>query len=155
VNLNLTPFLAQEIVEKELRHGSIVKTTFLCHDGNNRLKFCIVLNHDISRDPLFYVLTTSQLSFHDSNPQYKQQTIRIREKELSCFPKATIIDCMSLYRLTKTEITTRYMHGKLTFCGALPDTYLKRIDNIIKTSPFIPEFQKNAILHERDGGPSH
>ena len=136
------------VFDKELKRGSVIKTLFRCHDGKDRFKHFIILNNDLSQDPIVFILTTSQLEFYDKHPHFNKDIVRVDSAAVNFFPKETIISCRDVYKIQKDILKKNFQSNSLKFVGELPETILQEIDTIIKRSFLVSNNDKKLVLGE-------
>ena len=138
--------VSNDVFDKEIKRGSILKTLFLCHDGREKPKYYIIVSSSKEADPLIFVISTSQLDFYNRNPRFNTEILRISVGLIDCFSLDTIIDCTRVYRMPRWKLKKNYQENILRFCGELSTGYLSQIDNIIKKSRLISNRNKKLIL---------
>lgn len=138
--------VCNDAFDKELKRGSVVKTLFRFPDGTEKFKHLIILNSDIAKDPIVFVLTTSQLDFYDKHPQFNRDIIRIPAQKIKFFPKETVINCREAADLPMRVIKSNFVKNRLRFEGDLPTDILQDIDDIISNSFYISPAYKKLIL---------
>jgi hypothetical protein len=144
--IDLPKKLTNGAFDNQLERGSVLKTLLRGGNGKEHLKYLVVLNRDISRDPIVFVLTTSKLDFYNKHPEFNRDIIRIIPPKVSFFSKKTIINCREVHRMPKETLKINYQKGRLEFAGILLQELLQQIDNIVLRSFYIPNSDKKLIL---------
>lgn len=135
--------------DQQFKRGIIVKTPVRFKDGREKYKFLIILSHDVSNDPVLFVLTTSQLEFYDKNPHFNKDIIRIKAGSISFFPKETVINCREVHRIARDKLKGSFRDNILQIEGELPQEMLNDVDKIIEKSFFISPADKELILGKK------
>ncbi|MEK6583144.1 MAG: hypothetical protein AABY50_04205 [Nitrospirota bacterium] len=115
-------------------------------DGEEKDKFVIILSKDNSLDPVLLILTTSQIENYKRIKRLHIETYTIRTGEYTWFPKETLLDFSKIIGHNKEELSSAYGVGKLKYCGALKDSHLKEIDDIVYKSEIIEEYKIERIV---------
>ena len=135
--------------DKQFKRGIIVKTPVRFKDGRKKYKYLIILNHDVSKDPVLFVLTTSQLEFYDKNPHFNKDIVKIKAGSISFFSKETIINCREIHRITRDKLKENFRNNILQVEGELSQEMLNDVDKIIENSFFISPADKELILGKK------
>ncbi|MFH1441949.1 MAG: hypothetical protein ABIH18_07930 [Candidatus Omnitrophota bacterium] len=135
--------------DQQFKRGVVIKTPIRFKDGKEKYKYIIILNYDISKDPVVFVLTTSQLEFYDKHPHFNKEIIRIKSGESSIFPKETIINCREVYKITKDKLKKNFRNNILQIEGELTQEILDNINKIIEKSFLISCADKELILGKK------
>lgn len=144
--IKLPTSISDSHFDQQFKRGIVIKTPVRFKDGRERYKYIIVLNHDISKDPIVFVFTTSQLEFYDKNPHFNKDIIRIKAGLINFFSKETIINCREIHKITKDKLKENFSNNILNIEGELPAQMLVDIDKIIEKSFFISSIDKELIL---------
>ncbi len=134
------------IFDNEVKKGCIVSTKIRFPNGDERYKYCVTVSYSSGNNPLVFVLSTSQTDFYDKHPNFNQDVMRFSEKELSCFPKETIINCRELFPVEREKLKRNFQNGILKFIGYLPEHYVEKIDAIIAKSHLLSLKEKRRVL---------
>ena len=138
--------LCNNTFDEILKKGSVLKTKFLCHDGELKTHYHIILNFDHTEENLLYVISTSQLNFYDNNPRFNNDIVRISANKLDFLPKESILDCRRVRSVERDIFKKRYSNNILEFVGVMPSDILQQIDNAILRTRFVPRNTKRRIL---------
>jgi len=147
--IKLPPNLSDPLFNEKFERGAVVKTIFRCKDGKDKYKFFIILNKDITIDPILFILTTSQLEFYNKNPHFNKDIIRIPAGTLSFFSKETIINCREIHKIPKDKLRENFKNSILQIEGKLPENIINDIDKIIEKSFLVSPKDKEAILGKK------
>lgn len=135
--------------DQQFKRGIVVKTPVRFKDGREKQKYLVILNYDVSKDPILFVLTTSQLEFYNKNPHFNKDIIRIRAGSISFFSKETIINCREIHRIARDKLKESFRDNILQIEGELPQEMLNDMDKIIEKSFFISPADKELILGKK------
>lgn len=138
--------------DQQFKRGIVVKTPVRFKDGREKHKYLVILNYDVSKDPILFVLTTSQLEFYNKNPHFNKDIIRIRAGSISFFSKETIINCREIHRIARDKLKESFRDNILQIEGELPQEMLNDVDKIIEKSFFISTADKELILGKKSYG---
>lgn len=147
--IKLPTNITDPVFDQSLERGTVVKTLFRCKDGKERYKFFVILNNDISKDPIIFILTTSQLDFYNKNPHFNPDIIRILPGGVNFFLKETIINCREVFKVTKEKLKENFRNNILQVEGKLPKDILDNVDKIIEKSFFVSSSDKELILGKK------
>lgn len=135
--------------DQQFKRGIVVRTPVRFKDGREKQKYLVILNYDVSKDPILFVLTTSQLEFYNKNPHFNKDIIRIRSDSISFFSKETIINCREIHRIARDKLKESFRDNILQIEGELPQEILNNMDKIIEKSFFISPADKELILGKK------
>ncbi|TKJ30212.1 hypothetical protein CEE39_08390 [bacterium (candidate division B38) B3_B38] len=137
-----------KIIDSAFRHalkrGAIICTVWE-YEIISKPKFFITLNKDLSLDVIYFFPTTSKIDWFNKHPKHESDIIRIPPKEISCFYLYTIIDCRQECYLAKSKLKKRFQEGELEFKEYLPNSYLRKLDEVIKNSSLLSPNIKKII----------
>lgn len=138
--------ISDDIFDKELKRGTVIRTQYQFHDGSKRNKYLIVLNHNVSGPTIIFVFTTSRTEFYKKYPQFNPDILTLPTGTIPFFVKETIIDCRQVHKLSRDQLKRNFQGGLLQFVGELAFNYLAQIDQIVQGSRFISSNDKKYIL---------
>lgn len=133
-----------QVFENTLTRGAVLITEMHFPSGTRKVKYLVVLNHDVADCTTLLFLTTSQTSYYDRFPHVDH--LRIKPNTLPFFSKETILDCREVFSLEREDLKRRYRQATLKFVGILPQGYMDRIDRLVASSRFISMRHKKMIL---------
>lgn len=140
--------ISDNIFERELKRGTVIRTQYRFPDGSTRNKYLIVLNRNVGGPTIIFVLTTSQMEFYKKYPQFNPDILVLSAGTVSFFAKETVIDCRQVHKLSRDQLKRNFQGGLLQFAGVLPFEHLTGLDRIIRRSRFISSDDKKHILGE-------
>ena len=140
--------ISDNIFDRELKRGTVIRTQYQFPDGSTRNKYLIVLNHNISGPTIIFVFTTSRTEFYKKYPQFNPDILTLPVGAVSFFIKETVIDCRQVHKLSRDQLKRNFQEGLLQFAGELSANHLTRVDQIIRKSRFISSDDKKHILGE-------
>ena len=145
--IDLPEHLINSVFDEEIKRGSVVKTFYLFKgDKEEREKFIIILNHDITKDPFACVFTTIKDKFIKNNPQFANEMIHIPSGTFDYFPLDTIIKCDNVEKIPKELLKKNFCNNRLKFVGNLPKDIVTKISDIILKSYYIAPSDKRLVL---------
>ena len=153
--IDLPKHLTNGLFDKELKRGSVLKTIVRGDDGKPHRKYLVILNKDISKDPIVFVFTTSKSDFYNKNPSFNRDMTKVTPREVSFFQKETIINCRKVHRISAQKLKINFQKGRLEFSGNLLPELMREIDNIVLHSFFIPNGDKRLILGDMVNDPQN
>jgi hypothetical protein len=130
----------------EIRRGTVIRVLSQFPDGTQRYKYFIAISRNIQKDPLIFVITTSNIDFYLRFPRFNNDAISIAANVISFFPKDTVIDCRQIYQFFREVLKQRFRENLLQFTGQMPEEFLDKIDQVVRQSKLISENQKKLIL---------
>jgi hypothetical protein len=133
--------------EERYRRGAIIRFCMQCDDPEReqRNKFGIVLNKDISEPDALLALTTSNVQAYASGV-FDNDIMRLTVGAYPCFPKETII-VLRQVRIEPVELLKALcMAGQMTFEGGLNDEHREKMDGILAASIVIERGVKKRIV---------
>lgn len=135
--------------DQQFKRGIAVKTLFHSKNDKKKYKYLVILSHDVSKDPVVFVLTTSRTEFYDKNPHFNKDILRIKAGSIDFFPKETIVNCREIHKLSKDRLKESFRNNVLQIEGELPKETMDDIDKIIEKSFFISSVDKELILGKK------
>ena len=81
--------ISDDIFDRELKRGTVIRTQYQFPDGTKRNKYLIVLNHSIRGPTIIFVFTTSQTEFYKKHPDFNQDVLTVSAGALFFFVKET------------------------------------------------------------------
>lgn len=147
--IKLPANITDPVFDQHFERGAVVKTLFRCKDGKEKYKYFIILNKDISKGPIVFILTTSQLDFYNKNPHFNSDIIRVLPGTVSFFPKETIINCREVFKITREKLKDNFGNNILQIEGKLPQNILDNIDKVIEKSFLVSLNDKELILGKK------
>lgn len=144
--IKLPTSISDPLFEQQFKRGLVIKTPIRFKDGREKYKYLVILNNDVSKDLIVFVLATSQLEFYDRNPHFNKDIIRIKAGQIKFFPKETIINCREIHRITRDKLKESFQGNILQIEGELSAEMLNDVDKIIEKSFFISSVDKELVL---------
>jgi hypothetical protein len=114
---------------------------------SEKAKFAILLNAFLPDDPLYYLLTTSQVQKLQTGP-FAQDTVTFPAGCYSFFSKETAVNVGSLATtkpLPADDFELLFDAGELKYLGRLSDADLARVDTATAKSLRIPREIKRFV----------
>lgn len=144
--IKLPERLVSEAFDGQIRQGAVLYYIQIALKTGIRNKFLVLLNRGCSCSKIYYFLTTSQTKFYISNRKLRKYFVFVPENTISFFPLPTLIDCRSAECISRDKLREKYGERELEFRGMLPEPFITKITDIVKTSRLIPERTKKLIL---------
>lgn len=138
--------LLDETFDEQIRQGAVIYYVGFQFDIETKNKFLIVLNHDCNQSEIYYFLPTSQMKFYVSKRKLRKYFVFVPGNTVSFFPFPTLIDCRHAECISRDKLREKYGNGELEFKGMLPEIFMAKVIDIIKTSRLIPKRTKKLIL---------
>ncbi|MBI3617738.1 MAG: type II toxin-antitoxin system PemK/MazF family toxin [Candidatus Omnitrophica bacterium] len=140
--------ISDNIFDRKLKRGTVIRTQYRFPDGSKRNKYLIVLNYNVGGPTIIFVFTTSQTEFYKKYPQFNPDILALQAGTVPFFAKETVIDCRQVYKLSRDRLKENFQDGLLQFAGELSPSHLAKVDQIIRKSRFISPDDKKYILGE-------
>jgi len=144
--IKLPDSLVDKTFDEQIRQGAVIYYVGFQFDTEIKNKFLVLLNHDCSQSEIYYFLTTSQTKFYESTRKFKKYFVLVPENIVSFFPLLTLLDCTYVEWISRDKLREKYGNRELEFKGMLPEIFMTKVIDIIKTSRLIPKRTKKLIL---------
>ncbi len=144
--IKLSERLVNEAFDRQIRQGTVLYYVQLPLKTETKNKFLVLLNRDCSCSEIYYFLTTSQTKFYVSNRKLRKYFVFVAENAVSFFPLPTLIDCRYAESISRDKLREKYGNRELEFKGMLPEPFITKITDIVKTSRLIPKRTKKLVL---------
>lgn len=138
--------LLDETFDEQIRQGAVIYYIGFQFDIETKNKFLIVLNHDCNQSEIYYFLPTSQMKFYVSKRKLRKYFVFVPGNTVSFFAFPTLIDCRRAEWINRDKLREKYGNRELEFEGMLPEIFMNKVIDIIKTSRLIPKRTKKLIL---------
>ena len=144
--IKLPDGLLDKAFDEQVRQGTVVYYIGYPFNTEIKNKFLVLLNHDCSQSEIYYFLTTSQTKLYKSTRKFKKYFVFVPDNTVSFFSRPTLINCMELESISRDKLREKYGNRELEFKGMLPESFMNKVIDILKTSRLIAEKTKKLIL---------
>ena len=144
--IELPERLVDEAFDRQIRQGTVLYYVQLPLKTETKNKFLVILNRDCSSSEIYYFLTTSQTKFYLSNRKLRKYFVFVPENTVSFFSLPTLIDARRAEWISRDKLREKYGNRELEFKGMLPELFIAKISDIVKTSRLIPKRTKKLVL---------
>lgn len=127
--------------DQRLVRGAIIRFTFDEFSDPDRPdpgpKFAIVLNNPAVTEPIYLVLTTSNVHVYEDKPQFKHVLVYFFPGEYG-FKLRTVVPFRdNPIERRRDVLRSQHKGGELTFHGMLIPLHLDRVNAAIRDTPYI------------------